>query len=148
MSMLQEAGSNVPTMLQMQGAAARHCTLWSDHGAVGDRSQRLKRTDASTINTSSHYRPSTLRQRFFLSIRSTIWLTQKPARARCLEVRRKTTKVKASTMSAIIVPSILSPWSAYRLNPGWGGTAGGGPAMLDGPDIVCLDEAAEIRWSI
>lgn len=41
-------------------------------------------------------------------------------------------------MSAIIVPRILSPWSAYRLNPGWWKTAGGGPDMLDGPDMVGL----------
>ena len=41
-------------------------------------------------------------------------------------------------MRAIIVPSILSPWSAYRLNPGLFMSAGGGPDMLDGPDMVGL----------
>lgn len=67
---------------------------------------------------------------------NTVLLTQKPARARCLEIRRKSTKVVARIMSAIIVPRILSPWSACRLKPGWWRTAGGGPDTLDGPDMV------------
>lgn len=67
-------------------------------------------------------------------------LTQKPARARCLEVRRKITKVEARAMSAIMVPNTLPPWSSYKLSPG------GGPGMLDGPDMVWFDEDAGVRW--
>lgn len=55
---------------------------------------------------------------------------------RCLEVKRKTTKVEARTIRAIIVPIILPPWSAYSWNPGWSKTCRGGPDMLDGPDMM------------
>ena len=46
------------------------------------------------------------------------------------------TKVDARMMRAIIDPSILSSWSAYRLNPGWWTTASGGVSMLDGHDMA------------
>ncbi len=41
-------------------------------------------------------------------------------------------------MRAIIAPSILSPWSACKLNPGWCKTVDGGLDMLDGADMAGL----------
>lgn len=53
-------------------------------------------------------------------------------------MRRRATKVDARTISAIIIPSILSPWLACRLNPEMGGPPAGGPDMLDGADMAGL----------
>lgn len=70
-------------------------------------------------------------------------LTQKPARARYLETRRKVTNVEAKRISAIIVPTILSPWSAYRLNPGRWTIDGGGPEPPDDESMVGLMKMVE-----
>ena len=123
-------------MLQMQGTVARSCRPPLEDHVLVSGEQSLARTNAITINTSSHYHPITFCQLFLVSGNDAVALTQKPARARCLEVRRKTTKVEARAMSATIVPSILSPWSACKLKPGWCNSAAGRPDMLDGPDMA------------
>ena len=123
-------------MLQMQGTVARSCRPLLEEHVLVSGEQSLERTNAITINTSSHYHPITFCQRFLVSGNDAVALTQKPARARCLEVRRKTTKVEARAMSATIVPSILSPWSACKSKPGRCKSAAGRPDMLDGPDMA------------
>ena len=89
-------------------------------------------TVAITIRTSSHYQDRLANLSSGQEGRHL--LTQNPARAKCLETKRKMTKVDARTIRAIITATTLSPRSAYILKPGRLNTAGGGPDILDGAD--------------